>query len=92
MRRDKLRRLAEAGRLTLTSSYSFDDMHGESRTENRQIPVQMMPADRQTREGICYLFPSDFASGSGRAWVNPNGTVTLIVHSNRNLTFTVLPG
>jgi hypothetical protein len=91
VRRDMLRRLVDSGRLFMAESYSFDDMHGESRSENRAIPVRMMPADRNTSEGTCYLFESDFKSGSGSAWRNADGTITLYIHSTRNLTFLVLP-
>lgn len=75
VRRDVIRRLVDSGRLFVSESYSFDDMHGESRTENRAIPVRMMPADRRTTEGVCYMFESDFKSGSGAAWRNADGTI-----------------
>jgi len=89
-RRDKLRRLIEAGKVVLDSAYHFDDMMGESRTD-KEMPVAITPQDRLARkEGICYIFASDF-EGYGRAWLNPNGTVTLIVHSNCNYTFKILP-
>src|SRR4029077_11734469 len=89
-RRDKLRRLAEAGKLIAIGTYSFDDMYGESRTADA-MPVKMIHADRsECRNGTCYVFPNDFESGSGRAWLNPNGTVTLYVHSNSNYTFRIL--
>ena len=88
-RRDKLRRLVEAGKVELIGSYHFDDMHGTSGTD-KSMPVAIHDptqsvAQRQT--GICYLYPSDFTSGSGACWQNDNGTVTLIVHSNCNYTF-----
>ena len=86
-RRDKLRRLCEAGRLVLVGSYHFDDMYGASRT-NGGIPVQMAPAESHERqEGICYMQPWDFKTQSGCCYENPNGSVTLIVHSNCNYTF-----
>ena len=88
-RRDRLRRLAEAGRLETVSTYHFDDMLGESRGA-KPLPVAIRPADwHDLREGICYLFPSDFTSGSGSAWLNEDGTVTLYVHSNSNYTFRI---
>jgi hypothetical protein len=93
--RGYLRRLAEAGRLELADAYHFDDMMGESRTHER-MPVALVPdhppGDWSWRkEGVCYLFPSDFKSGSGSAWESENGLVTLYVHSNSNYTFRVLP-
>lgn len=91
VRRDALKRLAEAGRLVLADSYHFDDQHGESRG-NEPMPVAIKPADDKDRKsGTCYLFKHDFESSSGRAYENPNGTITLIVHSNSNYTFRVLP-
>lgn len=89
-RRDKLKRLVEAGRVQLAKAYHFDDMYGTSRT-NEPMPVAMMPADWHDRkEGVCYLRDGDFNSQVGRAWLNDNGTVTLIVHSNSNYDFRIL--
>jgi len=83
-RRDKLRRLVEQGKIETVATYHFDDMYGESRG-HQSMPCAIMPKDWHDRkEGICYMFDHDFTSGSGRAWLNPNGTVTLIVHSNSN--------
>jgi hypothetical protein len=89
--RGKLRRLCEQGRLELADAYHFDDMHGESRT-HQAMPVAIMPPGHwsERKEGVCYLFSSDFKSGSGSAWENVNGTVTLYVHSNSNYTFRIL--
>jgi hypothetical protein len=39
---------------------------------------------------VAYLHLFNFQSGSGRAWLNENGTVTLYVHSNCNYTFRIL--
>lgn len=88
-----LRRQAEQGKLTLVGSYYFDDMYGVSDREPVSMPVEMQPADWHDRkEGICYMMPIDFKTKSGCAWKNPNGTVTLIVHSNCNYTFKIKEG
>lgn len=91
--RGKLRRLVQAGKVTMVSGYHFDDMYGESRS-HKELPVAIVPEHepgdwRWRKEGVCYLFPSDFTAKSGCCWLNPNGTVTLIVHSNSNYTFRV---
>jgi hypothetical protein len=84
--RGRLRRLAQQGKLELVESYHFDDTLGESRTD-RTMPVALRPADSKDRkEGVCYLFESDFTAGCGRAWLNQDGTITLYVHSNCNYT------
>jgi hypothetical protein len=89
-RRDKLRRLIEERRVEVVGSYHFDDMTGSSRDGAQGMLAAMMPADRtEVRDGICYLHPFYF-TGSGRAWENPNGTVTMIVHSNLNFDFKIL--
>lgn len=89
-RRDRLKRLVEQGKVVLVGSYNFDDMHGESRSQGIEMPCAMKPADwRDRQEGICYFSDHDFNSGSGRAWVNPNGTITLYVHSNHNVTLRI---
>lgn len=87
--RAKLRKLVEAGKVTLVSSYHFDDMSGENGTR-QPMPVAMRPEKIEDRkQGVCYLLASDFTSGSGRAWSNQNGTVTLYVHSNSNYDFRI---
>lgn len=89
-RRDKLQRLVEAGRIMMIDAYRFDDMHGETQTTG-PMPVAMIPEDRKTEPGICYMFPSDFTSKSGYCWQNEDGSITLSIHSNRSLTLKVLP-
>ena len=90
--RGTLLKLAKAGRLRVVGSYHFDDMHGGSRDTAKGMPVAMKPADwRDRKDGVCYVTEWDFKSGSGRAWRNPNGTVTLYVHSNSNYDFEILP-
>lgn len=87
-RRDKLRRLIEAGKIVAVESYSFDDMHGSSRQQGISAPVAMKPDDwRDRKEGIFYLSPFEFTTKSGACWINPDGTITLIVHGNSNYTF-----
>lgn len=89
-RRDRLVRLVEAGKVTLASSYRFDDMDGATRTqETTPVPVAISPADWQDRkQGVCYVRRDEFMS-YGRAILNDNGTVTLYVHSNSNYTFNI---
>ena len=93
-RRDKLRRLVDAGLVTSLSTYHFDDMLGESRS-HEPMPVRMMPEDRSTvRDGTVFLFPSDFTSKSGSAY--DGGTtkdglpiVNLLIHSNSSVTMVI---
>jgi hypothetical protein len=88
-RRDKLRRLIEAGKVTLASSYHFDDMTGEHHSHT-PMPVAMKPADWHDRkEGICYLGEWDFTTKSGCCYESGNGIVTLIVHGNSSYDFRV---
>lgn len=91
-RRDKLRRLVEAGRVVMVASYHFEDQLGESRTSGVAVPVAMMPDDRRTKPGICYLFPSDFTSKSGACYryAGRDDMVSLNVHSNCNYEFRIL--
>jgi hypothetical protein len=59
-------------------------MAGESRS-NKSMPVAIWPGDWKLRkEGVCYLYPSDFTTKSGCCYQSPNGIITLIVHSNSN--------
>lgn len=90
IRRDKLKRLAEADKLVVVDAYEFDDMLGASRVKE-ETKVRMAPKDGGERylPGHITLDESDFKSSVGRAWENPNGTITLIVHSNLNYTFKV---
>jgi hypothetical protein len=85
MRRDALRRLVEAGRVELVSSYHYYDGYGESGYKGEPVPVEIMPEDRKDcQEGICYLYPSDLTSSSGSATRGADGNISLYVHSNCN--------
>lgn len=85
--RGYLKRMVERGELEVVHYYSFDDMYGAQRGVPAPMPVEIDPGDWQKRkEGTCYLRPDHF-TGYGRAWENPNGTITLIIHSNLNYTF-----
>lgn len=90
MRRDKLKRLAKNGRLVMTSSYHFDDLHGASRG-NVEMPVAYSEERGIFPDGVCVMRPHDFASGVGGASVSDDGKhVTLYIHSNHNVSFRVL--
>ena len=86
IRRDVLKRMAERGELILAGSYHFDDMSGGEHRKNLAVPVEIMPDKREhCTEGICYLYQSDFTSGSGYASLSDDGlTAHLGVHSNCN--------
>src|SRR5689334_13070576 len=88
-RRDKLRRLAEQGRLMMVESYDFDGRGGGR--DSRELPVRMITDGHDWKEDWCNVRPHQFTGASGRAYLNTNGTVTLIVHSNSNMTFRILP-
>jgi hypothetical protein len=89
IRRDRLRRLVEAGRVETVETYHYDDMMDEHRTR-KPMPVAIKPADwRDRQEGIRYLTDHDFTANSGCAWMNPDGTITLIVHSSSNYTLRI---
>lgn len=88
-RRDKLLRLARAGKLVAVESYHYDDMTGESRLKSEK-PVHVME-DNEFKDGFFHVHESDFRSSSGSCWLSPNGTVTLHVHSNCNYTLRILP-
>lgn len=98
IRRDALLRMAAAGKLLVVDAYRFDDQTGSERSKEPR-PVMVMPsdpdwwkkapADGGRIQGVCYIRASDF-SGSGRAYEQTNGDITLIVHSNLNYTFRVV--
>lgn len=93
--RGKLKRLAEAGRLVVVDSYHFDDMTGSSRT-TKEMPVVCKDglSWQEKKEGTVYLDSWHFKSNCGRAYYaydNREDMVTLIVHSNSNYTFKILP-
>lgn len=77
-RRDKLRRLAEKGRLMMT-----DGAAGE-------LPVRVMQGN-DWKDGWCNVWASDFDGNCGRAYQAEDGSITLYVHTNRNFKFRVLP-
>jgi hypothetical protein len=90
-RRDKLRRLVQAGKVVLVSSYHYDEMCGVNQHKGKPMRVAMKPADWKDREeGVCYLTNFDFKSSSGYCWSSPNGVITLSVHSNCSYDFRIL--
>lgn len=89
IRRDSLLRKAKAGKLILVDSYHYDDMSGESRG-NKEMPVAIRPDKFEDRkEGVAYLFESDFKTKSGGASLNKDGTIALTVHSNCHYTLRI---
>jgi hypothetical protein len=92
-RRDRLRKLIEAGKIVTVSTYHFDDMMGETRG-HKTMPVAMKPADwRDRKEGVCYVTEHDLTAKSGSCYVRDesNQIITLIVHSNSNYEFRIVP-
>lgn len=89
--RGRLLRLAKAGKLVMTKSYHFDDMMGERRTANEEIPVIVRTAENNDvwKDKTCYVYESDFKN-YGHATLLENGNVNLYIHSNSNLTFKIL--
>ena len=84
--RGTLKKLAQQGKLVRVSSYHFDDMTGETRSTGEAL-VRIKKDSRDWIEGQCNMVESDFTGKSGRAWENPDGTITLKVHSNLDFTF-----
>lgn len=91
-RRDRLRRLIEAGRVVMVTSYHFDDMYGAERTTTEK-PVRMNPSDdwRDRQEGIVYLYEHDLTAKSGACYEGEQGRIHLRVHSNSNFDLRIIP-
>ena len=82
--RGTLKKLALAGKLVAVDSYHFDDQLGESRSQ-KELPVRI--GDYGDWKDGCYnMHLSDFEGKGGRAWENQDGTITLYIHSNSNVT------
>lgn len=88
VRRDKLMRMAKAGKLLAVASYHFDDMMGESRGDHSKdpMPVVIREHGKHYQDGTYAVFESDFKSSSGTAYTSGDHYV-LIVHSNSNHEF-----
>jgi hypothetical protein len=86
-RRDRLLRLARAGKLVMVESYHYDDMTGSSRSKDER-PVRVLEHGGNREEGVAYVYASDF-DGHGRAYQGAGGVITLHVHSNCNYTFKI---
>ena len=89
--RAKLRRLADAGRLVVVEHFHYDEMTGQSTGDGLATPVHVIEGQAGYRSGYYNLHPIDFTTKTGRAYQGEDGNVTLYVHSNRNLTFRILP-
>lgn len=82
IRRDQLRKLAEAGKLEMVSSYHYDDMGGESRSGT--MPVRFSTGYEDFVEGFCNLRAHDFTSSSGTAYFRDNDEQTICLHVHGN--------
>lgn len=94
VRRDKIFRLIQTGKLVAVGSYHYDDMDGQSIGKFAGIPVAAMPADFHDRkEGVFYVFPSDFTTKSGYAYLSEDRmTCHVGVHGNCNYDFRMADG
>jgi len=81
----------QRGNVVKVASYHFDDQDGQEITKS-EMPCRILTDHSDFKEGYCNLYPSDFDSGSGRAWLNEDGTITLIVHSNCNYDLKLING
>lgn len=92
IRRDTVRKLAEAGKLIAVSSYHYDEMSGQTGID-KEMPVRISKGYGDFVEGQINLIPSDFTSSCGYAHLDADGkTIHLGVHGNCNYTFRVKDG
>lgn len=82
IRRDWLRKQVEKGAVEMIGSRNFDDMYGQTISEN-VLPVRINVDN--WKDGFCNLYVSDFTTKSGCAYQNETGIITLIIHSNSSL-------
>lgn len=93
IRRDKLFRLAQAGKLVAVASYHYDEMTGESRSDGVRFPVRIIENGNEFKEGWYNLRRFDFESSCGSASLSTDGMIAhLYVHSNCNYGFRMADG
>lgn len=93
IRRDKLFRLAQAGKLVAVGSYHFDEMTGVESMKGKRVPVRISSGYGDFKEGFYNLREDDFEGQCGRTWLSAdNMTCTLYVHSNCNYDFQMANG
>ena len=80
VRRDKLRRLVQKG-LVLARARVISG--GYFNEDKKWYPARLKENGKFIT-GMMNFIPHDFKSSSGTAYQNPDGTYTLIVHSNRS--------
>lgn len=92
LRRDKLLRDLRKGlhygmcNYRHTDDYAFDDSHNFGKTNFLEVNIRTESKD-PSKEGHINLWESDFRGSCGSAWINDDGTVTLVVHSNLSYDF-----
>jgi hypothetical protein len=91
VRRESLLKLGKDEKLTLINNYSMSEEDNESiRMRNVSIPVIIGTVDiEDKKEGFWYVPEQDFKSKNGRAWENIDGTITMVVHKEKSMTFRV---
>jgi len=90
LNRSTLRNMINRGEIISGSSYAYDEMSGTTigNGENPR-PVRFMEDDgNKDYQKFYYIWRTDLTTKSGRAYYNADGTITVIVHSNLNYTFT----
>jgi len=93
IRRDKLFRLAQAGKLVAVGSYHYDEMTGQDSSKGIRFPVRIQAGHGDFKEGFYNLLAFDFHSKSGCAYLDDDGkTAHLHVHSNSNYDFRMADG
>ena len=92
IRRDKLLRLARAGKLVAVEGYSFDDCTGESRwTGEKPVHVMARGGGHDYKgDGFYHVGEWDFMSEVGSAWMLGPKHICLYVHGNCNHTFRIV--
>lgn len=88
MNRGTLKKLVKAGKVTSTSSYSFDDLLGESRGTT-EVPVRFLEDGERGTDGVIGLRDFHFDCKGGRARRESADRVVLYVHSNLNYTLRI---
>jgi len=65
----------------MSDDYRADDAYNFGKTE-KWVPAKFSESDCISSSDALTLTPFSFRTKSGCAWLNEDGTITLIVHSN----------
>ena len=94
IRRDKIKRLIENGKIEARCKYRYTDDYAYDNIANfgktGWLPARISSGYSDKKEGYINFEEHDFRYKSGTAWENEDGTITFMVLSNNSFALRIV--